>query len=123
MLSFLAIGCATLVPAQADLQRGESFSPTWRLLSNEQKQQFVAGYVLGLMDAARVTAIALEFSRANPGKAVESLEKIHGVFNLFDAKPTVLVKEIDAFFADPANRSATLSMAVNSARSKLATTQ
>lgn len=119
--AILMFGCGGATEVEASPERSESFYPTWKLLSNEQKQQFIAGYVLALKDAARITDIALQYSQSDPSRAMESLQKIRSLFDIFETKPTVLVKEIDTYYTSPINRSATLSMAVNAARGNINT--
>ena len=94
------------------------FVSTWRLLKHEQKDQFVAGYLHGWQDAAKVTDIAIQFVEENPEKAVEGLVKIKQLYKIKGVKAAELVKEIDDFYSDPANAGAPLSMAVTAARNR-----
>ena len=95
-----------------------SFLPVWRLLSQEQKHQFVAGYLKGWQDAATVTDIAISYIRQNPSAALEGMMKIRAVYDLSELKPEVVVETLDRFYANPDNRNASLSVAITAARNK-----
>ena len=119
---FLSINALTLCAfAQETGQKreGNSFSPTWRLMQNQEKQQFIAGYIQGWRDAAKMTDIAISYVRSNPERAVEGLEGIRSLYNLGSVKPSQLVQEIDAFYADPENNTSPLSAAITSAKTRL----
>ena len=97
-----------------------SFLPVWQLLNREQKQQFLAGYLQGMKDAAKMTDVLGGFVKDNPASATESLQRLKGIYlNLSQVTPDSLASEIDIFFADPKNREAPLSRAVTGARNKL----
>lgn len=97
----------------------EGFSSTWKLLSPDAKEQFLAGYVKGWNDAAGVTDVVAEFVKDNPQKAVDGLKKIRTLYDLSAFKASALAKEIDGFFKDPQNASASLSKAVTYAKIQL----
>ncbi|NMC64310.1 MAG: hypothetical protein GYA55_14190 [SAR324 cluster bacterium] len=97
-----------------------AFYPTWKLLSPAEKQQFVAGYILGWKDAARVTDIVITYVKENPGKAVEGLEQIKDLYNLGDIKPGLMASAVDEFFNSPENKNAGLSQAVSAAKRAIA---
>ncbi len=120
-VAVLQLGCGGVSEVEASPEKNESFYPTWKLLNLEQKEQFIAGYVLALKDATRIVDIALNYSQSDPARSLESLKKIRMLFDVFESKPTTLVKEIDTFYTQPDNRAATLSMAVNAANANLRT--
>lgn len=95
------------------------FLPTWKLLTRDQKRDFVAGYVQGWRDAAQVTDIAIGYVRENPKQAVEGLEKIRRLYDLSNLRSDGLVDGVDGFYSDPKNASATLSAAVTAVRAAL----
>ena len=88
-------------------------------MSFQEKQHFIAGYLQGWLDAAKVTDIAIGFIKENPAKAIESLEGIKKVYDVSFVKPGNLVDEIDAYYAVSENKNATLSAAVTSAKASL----
>ena len=96
-----------------------SFLPTWKLLSNQGKQQFVAGYIFGWRDAARVTDAAIEYAREHPSNAVSGLERIREIYNLEGLTAEGMVRELDVFFNQAEGREATLSQAITAARRRL----
>ena len=96
-----------------------SFSPIWKLMNSEQKQQFISGYIQGWKDAARVTDIAISYIRSNPDKAIDSLQGVKQLYALGRLNPSLLTAEIDEFFADPANSSASLSRAITASKIRL----
>lgn len=96
-----------------------SFYPTWKLLGSKEKEQFVAGYIQGWKDAAQVTDIAISFVQDNPGKAVEGLEQVKGLYDVRDIRPGLLAGAIDDFYSRPENQGAALSLAVSAAKSSL----
>ena len=93
----------------------ESFYPTWKLLTPDQKNQFIAGYLCALRDAEKITHVANEFSHENPEQALRTLHQLHKVFDSANVKPDVVVRGIDSFYSDPQNTSASLSKAVRAA--------
>ena len=119
VIAALLFGLA-LPAAHAD-DRGEPpFQPVWELLNRQEKQQFIAGYLFGMRDAATMTGVVREFLRENPTSAPESLDRIKSLYqDMASGKPDALAKEIDAFYKDPANHEAPLSRAITAARNKL----
>jgi hypothetical protein len=97
----------------------ESFLPTWKLMSDEEKQQFIAGYLQGWRDAAKVTDIAISFVKSNPQRAIASLEGIKELYNIREIRPSEVTQEIDLFYADPSNSNAPLSKAITAARARI----
>lgn len=96
------------------------FAPVWQLLNKEQKQQFIAGYLLGMKDAATMTGVLKDFVQGNPTSAQESLERLRGIYDeLSQGKPDTVSEAIDRFFKDPANKEAPLSRAITAARSSM----
>lgn len=106
---------AAFAPARAE---AESFVPTWKLLKGDEKRQFVAGYMYGWRDAAKVIDIARDFVRENPRDAVSGLEKIKTVYDLSGLKVDTVVRDLDSYFSDPSNRDASFSQAITSIRNK-----
>jgi hypothetical protein len=97
--------------------RSVSFLPVWKLMTREQKQEFIAGYVWGWRDAAKVTEIAISYIKENPREAIEGLERVKALYDLSELKPGLLVEALDRFYANPENRNASLSRAVSAASS------
>jgi len=96
-----------------------SFFPTWKLLSSEERKQFIAGYIQGWRDAEKVTSIAVDYVRQEPNKAVEGLKKVQELYDLSGVTPDSLITGIDHFYSDPGNHSASLSRAVSAAKNSL----
>jgi hypothetical protein len=95
------------------------FLPTWKLLNQEQKQQFIAGYLFGWNDAAQITAIVAGFAKENPEQAQRGLEKLQSLYDVGNLKPGAIAREVDTFYSDPSNSSAGLSRAVSFAKGNL----
>jgi len=93
-----------------------SFMPTWRLLSQEQKQTFVAGYLHGWRDARRVAEIVGEHLERNPDQVHKSMQAMQGIYDLSELRPEQIVREIDQFYQEPENARAPLSKAISSSR-------
>ncbi len=110
----------TFIPApvlgEHENTTSSAFLPTWRLLANEQKQQFIAGYLQGFSDAAKLTNIAIGFIDENPGKARETLEQLQRIYDSSGLTPSEIVEYVDKFYSDPDNKAAGLSVAVSAAR-------
>ena len=87
--------------------------PTWKLLTGDQKRQFIAGYQQGLRDSAQITGVALEFVEQNPAEAVSALKRVRSLYQTPNVAPEALVKDLDRYLSDPDNIHATLSSAVN----------
>jgi hypothetical protein len=94
----------------------DSFIASWRLLNQEQKQYFISGYLRGLSDAAKVTDVAIEFIRQNPQTAIQSLTELKKVYDLSYLSPAQVAREVDKYYADPANKEKSLSQAVTASR-------
>lgn len=96
-----------------------SFLPTWKLLNPQEKQQFMAGYLYGWRDAAKVTEIAINYIKENPQKAIEGLESIRALYDVSHFNSSAIAHEVDSFFQDSDNRDASLTAAISYAKSKL----
>jgi hypothetical protein len=96
-----------------------SFLPTWKLLDSHEKEQFIAGYLQGWKDAARVTDIAISYVKTNPEKAIDGLEGIRQLYDVRGVKPSDLAHQIDEFYADPENSDAALSRAITASKKRL----
>ena len=122
--SVIMVGCGLLLgaPTRAIAQSQEPFLPTWKLLSGQQKQDFIAGYLHGWRDASRVLDISIEYVRANPTSAVASLEQLRELYDLSHLRPDAVTREVDRFYNDPANREASLGLAISNARNRSGST-
>lgn len=124
---FVAVFCGLLVVgycspeahAESKTAPEASFLPTWKLLHNEGKQQFVAGYLFGWRDAGRVTDAAIEYAREHPENAVNGLERIRGIYDMEGLTAETVVRELDSFFSGSAGKDATLSQAITAVRRRL----
>jgi hypothetical protein len=96
-----------------------SFSPTWKLLRNDAKQQFISGYLFGWRDAKKVTDIAIEYVKENPGNAVTGLERVRGIYDMEGLTAESVVRELDKFFTEWDGKDATLSQAVTAVRMRM----
>ena len=123
----LAAGClgAVLVALTVGLTSrsasadGGSFEPVWRLLTREQKQQFVAGYLNGMRDAAKMTDLLQDIVKQNPESASGSLDRLAQIYQgVGRSSPDSIVAGIESFYADPANSGAQLSAAITAAQQK-----
>jgi len=106
-------------PVSAETSAEESFYPTWKLLSIQERQQFVAGYLFGWKDAAKVTDVVLDYVKENPTKAVEGLEKAKSLYSVQALRPAEIAREVDLFFQASENKEASLSRAMSFARGRL----
>lgn len=109
---FAALICIFSQNVRAD----EPFLPTWKLMNQDAKRQFVAGYLFGLKDAENVLDIAIQYIQENPNKAIEGLKKIKSVYQHEDAKPDKIAKAMDEYFSDTANAKSTLATAFQFAK-------
>ena len=98
------------------IQNSSSFFPVWRLLSSDEKRQFVAGYLKGWQDAATVTDIVITYIREHPENTIDGLQRIRQIYDLNNLKPDIAATAIDEFYANPENQNAALSVAVTAAR-------
>jgi len=98
---------------------GSPFLPTWKLLTDEAKRQFVAGYLHGWSDAAKVTDIAIDYVRGNPDEALDGLKRLKQLYNISGVQAELLSEGITQFYADPENAGAPLSKAVTAARNRV----
>jgi hypothetical protein len=122
-LSDLAAGPFSPTPLYAEQSSGEEQSPgkaiypVWKLLTRDQKMQFVAGYVQGWKDASKVTDIAIGFVRENPSQAVSGLERLKSLYDLSEVSPSLITSQLDTFFSKAENQSASLSYAISASSS------
>ena len=107
------------VMAESKVVAEMAFLPTWKLLGNDGKLQFVAGYLFGWRDAKRAMDVAAEFVKEHPEGAINGLERIRELYDTEGLTPDVVVKELDSFFLEAERRSATLSQAITAVRSRL----
>lgn len=97
----------------------DAFLPTWKLLNNEAKEQFIAGYLQGWKDAGDVTDVVKEYVKENPQKAIEGLDQIKQLYDVSSVRPSQIVALIDEYFKEPGNGNASLSRAVSAAKQQL----
>lgn len=116
LLCTLFVALSYLPAEERDNQAG--FLPTWKLLSEKQKIDFMAGYLFGQRDAQQIIDIAIQYVRDNPTKAVESLERVKRLYDYEAVRPPLLAKEVDNFYSNPDNAQAPLSAAVSAGRAR-----
>ena len=104
---------------QAVEEDGTPFLPTWKLLPDEAKRQFVAGYLHGWSDAAKVTDIAIDYVTGNPDEALDGLKRLKQLYNISGVQAEQLSEGISQFYTDPENAGAPLSKAVTAARNRV----
>lgn len=109
-----AVLCMPL--AHADPSGETPFLPTWKLLNNQEKRHFIAGYLQGWRDAAKITEIVINFLEENPADPVASLKRLRALYDLPNANPDTLTVRIDDFFSKTENGAATLSQAITAAQ-------
>ncbi len=97
----------------------EEFGPTWKLLKPEEKRQFLAGYIYGWQDAARVTDATIEFAENNPQEVISGLKRVRQLYSFGDQEASALTNLVDTFFAKVENRRATLAQAITAAKAQL----
>ena len=106
-----------LAAEQSPAKTTESaFLPAWKLLSIQEKQQFISGYLQGWKDVVKILDIVIRYVEENPEKAAKSLESIKEIYDMSAMRPDRLVSIIDTFYSDPANSKAPLSRAVTAAK-------
>lgn len=104
--------------SQAEIPPAPPFAQTWKMMSAVEKQQFVAGYLFGLRDAARMQDVTLAYIRENPAQAISGIERIRDILAADGVQPDRMVQLVDQYFADPKNREGTITMAMSLARSR-----
>lgn len=124
LIFVLVISTSTMYPsttllAESKLGTEASFLPTWKLLRNEGKQQFIAGYLFGWRDAKKVTDIAIEYVKDNPSDALNGLERIRGLYDMEGLTSESVVRELDDYFSKSEGKDATLSQAITAVRTRL----
>ncbi len=118
-LAGLLLAITVGLTSRAASADGGSFEPVWRLLTREQKQQFVAGYLNGMRDAAKMTDLLQDIVKQNPESASGSLDRLAQIYQgVGRSSPDSIVAGIETFYADPANSGAQLSAAITAAQQK-----
>ncbi|MBN8548722.1 MAG: hypothetical protein J0M12_05365 [Deltaproteobacteria bacterium] len=116
----LALALSTTSPMRCMAEDEKaSFLPTWKLLNPQEKQQFMAGYLYGWRDAAKVTDIAISYIKENPQKAVEGLESVRALYDVSRFNSSAIAHEVDTFFQDSDNHDASLTAAISFAKARL----
>lgn len=110
---------SSLILSSPTASQDDAFLPTWKLLSRQEKQHFVSGYLQGWRDAQKVVEIAGELARENPETAKDSLDKLRSIYDMESLRPDSMAEALDRFFSDPDNAGATLSKAMSAARQSL----
>ncbi len=106
--------------AQSAAEDGPApFLPSWKLMSEAQRSQFIAGYLQGRRDASQVTDIAIEYIRERPAEAVSGLQKLKGLYDVSNLDPLAVSREVDLFYRDPTNSGAGLSLALSFAKQRI----
>jgi hypothetical protein len=98
--------------------RLEGFLSSWKLMSAEEKQQFIAGYLFAWRDAQEVLEIARGFIGSDPSQATASIDSMLAIYNFSSVNPVLLAHEIENFYSTPENKSAPLSYAVTTVKNK-----
>lgn len=118
--AFICLGALSPIAASGE---GASFEPVWRMLTREQKQQFVAGYLHGMRDASQMTELLRDLVKdapsaaGNAGSVEGSLDRLSQIYDeMGRASPETLTDGIDGFYANPSNHGAQLSAAITAAQ-------
>ncbi len=112
---------ATPVGSSVAYADSASFEPIWRLLTREQKQQFVAGYLNGMRDAAQMTDLLQVIVKQNPDAAAGSLDRLAQIYmDVGRSTPEAIVDGIESFYSNPSNSGAQLSAAITAAQNSRA---
>lgn len=110
------LALVSLPQAIAQSKSEAPFLPTWKLLSKQQKKDFLAGYLHAWSDAGHVLDIAIGYVEQNPENAAAALEQLKGLYNFEGISPEAAEREVDQFFTQADNSTAPLSRAVSSMR-------
>ena len=117
-LLLAAVFCAPLTVTAEEVQ--SAFLPTWKLLSAQEKQQFISGYLQGWRDAARLLEVTQGYVQERPAEAASSIERLAGIYGgLSGLHADAVAAEVERFYHDPANSRAPLSAAITAARNSL----
>ena len=96
-----------------------AFYPNWKLLKQQEKTQFIAGYLQAWQDAHKIIGVLSDYVKENPDSANESLERIVKIYDFSTLRPDSIVREMDAYFSDSKNHKSSLAQAVTAARGHL----
>jgi len=106
-------------PAQIANAQEQQFYTSWKLMNNQEKQQFIAGYMMAYANARKIAELTAQYSEHEPAKALESLRKLPNFFTIPNISPGILTQEVDTFYSDPENWSANFSKAVSASVGKV----
>lgn len=87
--------------------------PIWRLMDEQAKRQFIAGYLYGFRDARALGEIAVEFSKQNPPDLAQGLSALLSHYQLTRMRPEQLVPLIDEHLEDTSHHSESLRIIIN----------
>lgn len=102
--------------AIAQSKSASPFLPIWKLLSQQQKINFLSGYLHAWADADQVLGIAASYVEENPENAAGAIDQLRALYNFEGISPEVAQKEVDQFYSDAENQAAPLSRAISKIR-------
>lgn len=121
-ITLLLLVCTVLFVSNAITLQADTpaaFYPTWKLLKQEDKVQYLSGYMHAWQDAHLTLGIAADYVNQNPESAADSIRRLQRIYDFSSLRPDTLVREIDAYYADGKQQSSSLSQAITAARSRL----
>lgn len=121
LIALFLVGASLVGGSACAYADGGGFEPVWRMLTRDQKQQFVAGYLNGMRDAAQMTDLLQILVKQNPEAASGSLDRLAQIYqDVGRASPDSIVEGIESFYSNPENSRAQLSAAITAAQSSRA---
>ena len=107
------IWSATELLAQAQPPAEVPIYPTWHLMDEAGKKQFLAGYLYGFREARSLGEIAVEYSKSKPQDLEQGLEKLLQHYKLTTLSPDRLAPLLDQYFESPERQQDSLRLAIN----------
>lgn len=108
---FFTVALANTGSAQPALEA--PIYPIWRLMDDNAKKQFLAGYLYGFREARSLGEIAVEFSKSKPQDLEEGLSSILQHYRLTSLAPDKLSPLLDEYLKSPERQQDSLRLAIN----------
>ena len=87
--------------------------PVWRLMDDNAKRQFLAGYLYGFREARSLGEVALEYSKTKPQDLESGLSAILQHYKLTTLAPDKLAPLLDEYLQAPERQNDSLRLAIN----------
>lgn len=102
----------------ADQDKEIPIYPTWRLMNDEARRQFTAGYIFGHREAKALGEVVVEYLKQNPNPKAEEVAAVLNHYRLTTMTANQLVPMIDEHLGEPENQRQSMRVIINNLNRK-----